>query len=113
MGGRWATRHQRIRARGASKLGRRGGRLKARVLNHWSERRPARPACSQVPLARMVSPYHRCIMTAAAGKDAPNNFIPGQGRIERLWGTFQDRLVSELRRAKTRTLAEANAVLAA
>jgi hypothetical protein len=36
-----------------------------------------------------------------------------KGRIERLWGTFQDRLVSELRRAKARTLEEANAVLAA
>lgn len=35
-----------------------------------------------------------------------------KGRIERLWGTFQDRLVSELRRARARTLEEANAVLA-
>jgi hypothetical protein len=36
-----------------------------------------------------------------------------KGRIERLWGTFQDRLCSELRLAGARTLAEANAVLAA
>jgi hypothetical protein len=36
-----------------------------------------------------------------------------KGRIERLWGTFQDRLVSELRLAKAATLAEAQAVLAA
>lgn len=35
-----------------------------------------------------------------------------KGRIERLWGTLQDRLVSELRRARARTLEEANAVLA-
>jgi len=34
-----------------------------------------------------------------------------KGRIERLWGTFQDRLVSELRLAKASTLAEAQAVL--
>ena len=34
-----------------------------------------------------------------------------KGRIERLWGTFQDRLVSELRRAQAKTLAEANTVL--
>lgn len=34
-----------------------------------------------------------------------------KGRIERLWGTFQDRLVSELRLARARTLAEANLVL--
>ncbi len=34
-----------------------------------------------------------------------------KGRIERLWGTFQDRLVSELRLAKAKTLEEANEVL--
>jgi transposase len=36
-----------------------------------------------------------------------------KGRIERLWGTFQDRLVSELRRAGASDLAAANAVLRA
>lgn len=35
-----------------------------------------------------------------------------KGRIERLWGTFQDRLVSELRRVGASTLEEANQVLA-
>jgi transposase len=35
-----------------------------------------------------------------------------KGRVERLWGTFQDRLCSELRLAGTRTIAEANQVLA-
>lgn len=35
-----------------------------------------------------------------------------KGRIERLWGTFQDRLASELRLAKAATLVEANQVLA-
>jgi hypothetical protein len=35
-----------------------------------------------------------------------------KGRVERLWGTLQDRLVSELRLAGATTLAEANAVLA-
>ena len=34
-----------------------------------------------------------------------------KGRIERLWGTFQDRLVSELRLAKAKTAAQAQAVL--
>ncbi len=34
-----------------------------------------------------------------------------KGRIERLWGTFQDRLVSELRLAKAKTLQRAQAVL--
>jgi len=35
-----------------------------------------------------------------------------KGRVERLWGTFQDRLVSELRRAGATTPTEAQAVLA-
>jgi transposase len=34
-----------------------------------------------------------------------------KGRIERLWGTFQDRLVTELRLAEVHTLAEANQFL--
>src|SRR5499433_1836110 len=34
-----------------------------------------------------------------------------KGRIERLWGTFQDRLVSELRRAGAKTQAQAQIVL--
>jgi hypothetical protein len=34
-----------------------------------------------------------------------------KGRVERLWGTLQDRLVSELRLAGVRTAVEANAVL--
>jgi hypothetical protein len=34
-----------------------------------------------------------------------------KGRVERLWGTLQDRLVAELRLAGARTLAQANAVL--
>jgi transposase len=35
-----------------------------------------------------------------------------KGRVERLWGTLQDRLTSELRLAGARTCAQANAVLA-
>lgn len=34
-----------------------------------------------------------------------------RGRVERLWGTFQDRLVSELRLAGAKTINEANGVL--
>ena len=34
-----------------------------------------------------------------------------KGRIERLWGTFQDRLVSELRLAKAKTIEQAQALL--
>jgi hypothetical protein len=35
-----------------------------------------------------------------------------KGRIERLWGTFQDRLVSELRLARAKTKQQAQTVLA-
>ena len=37
--------------------------------------------------------------------------LEGKGRIERLWGTFQDRLVSELRLEGISTLGEANEYL--
>jgi transposase len=39
------------------------------------------------------------------------NSPQAKGRIERLWGTFQNRLVSELRLAKAATMEEANKVL--
>jgi len=41
----------------------------------------------------------------------PSRSPQARGRIERLWGTFQDRLVSELRLAGARTLEGANHVL--
>jgi hypothetical protein len=40
------------------------------------------------------------------------NSPQAKGRVERLWGTFQDRLTSELRLAGARTMEEANRVLA-
>ncbi len=43
----------------------------------------------------------------------PAHSPQAKGRIERLWGTFQDRLVSELRLANAHTLPKANAVLRA
>ncbi len=43
----------------------------------------------------------------------PASSPQAKGRIERCWGTFQDRLVSEMRRAGTTDLAGANAVLRA
>ncbi len=42
----------------------------------------------------------------------PASSPQAKGRIERLWGTLQDRLGSELRRARARTRKDANAVLA-
>lgn len=43
----------------------------------------------------------------------PAHSPQAKGRIERLWRTFQDRLISELRLAKACTLEQANFVLAA
>jgi len=42
----------------------------------------------------------------------PANSPQAKGRVERLWGTFQDRLASELRLAGAKTVDEANRVLA-
>jgi len=42
----------------------------------------------------------------------PASSPQAKGRVERLWGTFQDRLVSELRLAGAATPVEAQAVLA-
>jgi len=41
----------------------------------------------------------------------PSRSPQARGRIERLWGTFQDQLVSELRLAGARTVEQANQVL--
>jgi hypothetical protein len=41
----------------------------------------------------------------------PSRSPQARGRIERLWGTFQDRLVSELRLAGVETMGQANRVL--
>ncbi len=43
----------------------------------------------------------------------PAHSPQAKGRVERLWGTFQDRLVSELRLARARSLDQANAILQA
>jgi hypothetical protein len=43
----------------------------------------------------------------------PANSPQAKGRIERLWRTFQDRLISELRLVQACTLEQANDVLAA
>lgn len=45
-------------------------------------------------------------------RSIPANSPQAKGRVERLFGTLQDRLVAELRLADARTLAEANRVLA-
>jgi hypothetical protein len=74
-------------------------------------------------------PHRRTIAEQPTGRPAPTQFgrllnelgtsaiiahsPQAKGRIERLWGMFQDRLAAELRLAGASTLDEASAVLAA
>jgi hypothetical protein len=51
------------------------------------------------------------LMEEPGVRQIPANSPQAKGRVERLWGTFQDRLVSELRLAGTCTMEEANEVL--
>jgi transposase len=83
-----------------------GDRLNVFVRNdsHWS---PAEE------LAGVRTPTHFGRMLADLGIGYIAAQSPqGKGRVERLWGTLQDRLVSELRLRGIRTVDAANAFLA-
>src|SRR4030095_1097315 len=77
-------------------------------------RRNARPG----PLAEELRgqqdppPFGRMLQDLVIGFIAAQS-PQAKGRIERLWGTLQDRLVSELRLGALHTLEQANAVLPA
>jgi len=70
---------------------------------HWTEQEQL--AGSQAP-----TQLGRCWQELGI-TSIPARTPQGKGRVERLWRTFQDRLVSELRAAKTSTVEQANAVL--
>jgi transposase len=70
---------------------------------HWSEQEQL--AGSQAP-----TQLGRCWQELGI-TSIPARSAQAKGRIERLWRTFQDRLVSELRLAGARTEQQANAVL--
>lgn len=72
--------------------------------DHWSE---------EERLAGRQDPTHLGRALEELGIEQIAALTPqAKGRIERLWKTFQDRLRSELRLAKARTVEQANAVLA-
>jgi hypothetical protein len=72
--------------------------------DHWTLAEELRGAQDPTQVGRAL---------AALGIDAIFALSPqAKGRVERLWGTLQDRLVSELRLARARTAADATAVLA-
>lgn len=74
---------------------------------------PNRPATltEQLTGKRSLTQVGRALEEAGIGWIGARS-PQAKGRIERLWGTLQDRLVSELRRAGAATIEEANAVLA-
>jgi transposase len=68
-------------------------------------------------LAEQLAGKQRLTQVGRALDELDIGWIPARspqakGRVERLWGTLQDRLISELRLADAATLEEANAVLA-
>jgi transposase len=71
--------------------------------NHWTleEELRGEQECTQVGVALKALDIEPIFALSAQAK----------GRVERLWGTLQDRLVSELRLAGAKTREEANAVL--
>jgi len=74
---------------------------------------PARPPSLAEQLAgkRAVTQVRRALEAAGVGWIGATS-AQAKGRIERGWGTAQDRLRSELRRAGASTIEQANAVLA-
>jgi hypothetical protein len=71
--------------------------------DHWSQQEQQCGSQNPTQVGRALQ---------ALGIEAIAALSPqAKGRIERLWGTLQDRLVSELRLAGARTVEEANAVL--
>jgi transposase len=74
---------------------------------------PGRPATLTEQLAgkRSLTQVGRALDEAGIGWIGASS-PQAKGRVERLWGTKQDRLASELRRAGAATIEEANVVLA-
>jgi hypothetical protein len=71
--------------------------------DHWSEQERQRGKQEPTQVGRALE--------ALGIEPIPALSAQAKGRIERLWRTLQDRLVSELRLAGARTIEEANAVL--
>jgi len=75
---------------------------------------PRKPETLEEQLAGKLEPTQFGRALLELGVEAIFALSPqAKGRIERLWGTFQDRLVSELRLAGVSTLEEANEFLRA
>lgn len=77
----------------------------------WRDRTRPPTLAEQLSGQRSLTHVGRALEDAGIGWIAARS-PQAKGRIERLWGTLQDRLVSELRLAGADTLESANAVLA-
>ena len=77
----------------------------------WRDRARPPTLAEQLTGQRSLTQVGRALDDAGIGWIAAHS-PQAKGRIERAWGTFQDRLVSELRLAGADTLAGANVVLA-
>lgn len=73
---------------------------------------PSRGSADELPGQTSLSQLGRALVELGIGSIAARS-PQAKGRIERLWGTFQDRLVAELRLAGVTDLAGANAFLPA
>jgi transposase len=80
----------------------RHGSLK-RNDDHWTLEEELRGAQEPTQVGRALQALQIEVIYALSPQ--------AKGRVERLWGTLQDRLVSELRLAGAKTVEEANAVL--
>ncbi len=71
--------------------------------DHWSAAERQRGVQEPTQVGRALAALQITAIAALSPQ--------AKGRVERLWGTLQDRLVAELRLARARTLGQANAVL--
>jgi transposase len=71
--------------------------------DHWSAAERQRGVQEPTQVGRALAALQITVIAALSPQ--------AKGRVERLWGTLQDRLVAELRLADARTQAQANAVL--
>ncbi len=82
---------------------------RAGIFNRETNRPPT--LAEQLSGRRSLTQVGRALAEAGIGW-IPANSPQAKGRVERLWGTLQDRLLSELRRAKVDSVQGANALLA-
>lgn len=78
----------------------------------WRDRRRAPTLTEQLTGKRSLTQVGRALEEAGIGWIGADS-APAKGRVERLWGTWQDRLLVELRLAAITTIDEANTFLPA